>query len=245
MLEHLPTSIDPIGPFVRRITEDVKLNDKESALLQSISSLGVQVQAGECIRSEDKMRCWIVTSGWAYYTRTAADGRRQIFSFIVPGDAIGIVDGPFEVDKTEVLALTSVGLIDASRVRVASANDDSCDNIRHACEIERSRECVRLLDHIFRLGRLSAEERMAHLLLELNHRLERVGLAHSGSFEFPPSQAQLGDALGLSLVHTNRVMQSLRAEGLLTNTQKRTVSLDLEGLARRARPGSESSVDYA
>jgi hypothetical protein len=37
----------------------------------------------------------------------------------------------------------------------------------------------------------------------------------------------------------------LRAEGLLTNTQKRTVSLDLEGLARRARPGSESSVDYA
>jgi biotin operon repressor len=80
---------------------------------------------------------------------------------------------------------------------------------------------------------------MAHLLLELNERLEKVGLAQQGTFDFPPSQTQLGDILGLSLVHINRVMHALREERLMIQTQRRIVTLNLEGLARRTGPGSE------
>jgi CRP-like cAMP-binding protein len=235
-LEILSPSFNSAEAFLRRTSAVISLNEQESALLRNIASQTEYFDAGACIRSAAKMRSWIVAAGWAYYSRAAADGRQQIFSFIIPGDTIGIVDGPFEADKTEVRALTSVKLIDATAMRRASMSGEPYENIRDACEVERSLESVRLLDHLFRLGRLSAEERMAHLLLELNHRLEKVGLAHQGTFELPASQAQLGDCLGLSLVHINRVLQALRQERLIGSPRKRVMSLDLEGLPRRANP---------
>jgi CRP-like cAMP-binding protein len=70
--------------------------------LQSIASQTASFRAGDCARSEASTRCWIVASGWACYARAGANERRQIFSFILPGDAIGLADGPFEADKTEV-----------------------------------------------------------------------------------------------------------------------------------------------
>jgi CRP-like cAMP-binding protein len=239
-VERLPTSPDALEPFLRQATALVRLGDEEIALLRSFSSSIEGFAPGDCIRPDPKMRCWIVASGWAYYMRAAADGRRQIFSLILPGDTIGIVDGPFERDETEVRALTSTRLIDATRLRWAITHDAPCANVRRACELISSLEGVRLLDQVFRLGQLSAEERLAHLLLELNDRLEKIGLAHQGTFDFPPSQAQLGDILGLSLVHINRVMHALREERLMIQTQRRVVTLNLEGLARRAGVGSEA-----
>ncbi len=72
-----------------------------------------------------------------------------------------------------------------------------------------------LLDHIVRLGRQTAYERMAHLLLELRWRLAEVGLGDERKFPLPLTQEVLADALGLSIVHVNRTLQQLRREGLL------------------------------
>jgi len=60
---------------------------------------------------------------------------------------------------------------------------------------------------------------MAHLLIELSTRLKAIGRTRDGEFALPITQTDLGDCLGLSVVHTNRVLQHLRKEGLVTLTR--------------------------
>jgi GAF domain-containing protein len=66
---------------------------------------------------------------------------------------------------------------------------------------------------------------MAHLFCEIWFRLKSVGLAHDNAFSLPATQADLGDALGLSLVHVNRTIQRLRADGLISVNRDRVVRL--------------------
>jgi CRP-like cAMP-binding protein len=68
---------------------------------------------------------------------------------------------------------------------------------------------------VVNLGQRSAAGRMAHLLVELYHRLKAIGRAGDGIFDLPITQTELADCLGLSTVHVNRVLQDLRKQGLL------------------------------
>jgi hypothetical protein len=71
---------------------------------------------------------------------------------------------------------------------------------------------------------------LAHLLCELLVRLQAVGLATENSYEFPVTQGELGDTLGISTVHVNRMLKQLRKDGLLTLQRHRLTILDLERL---------------
>jgi len=84
------------------------------------------------------------------------------------------------------------------------------------------------------LGRRSTLQHLAHLICELYLRLEVVGLAEKGSFTFPITQEQLGDALGLSTVHVNRTLQDLRATGLVQWRGTSVTITDFEKLASLA-----------
>jgi CRP-like cAMP-binding protein len=85
------------------------------------------------------------------------------------------------------------------------------------------------------LGRLSAHERMAHLLCELFLRLQAVGLTRDHSYDLPITQAELADAFGLSPVHVNRTFQDLRGQGLITSQGKTLVINDWERLQQVAQ----------
>ena len=75
---------------------------------------------------------------------------------------------------------------------------------------------------------------MAHLLCELTLRLRTVGLVTDDSYQLPVTQQQLGDALGLSLVHVNRTVQLLRSERLITWVGKTVTISDWERLQQIA-----------
>ena len=68
-------------------------------------------------------------------------------------------------------------------------------------------------------GRLTAFERLAHLLLEFHSRLKQAGLANGFSLRMPLTQEMLADGLGLSIVHVNRTLQHLRRENLVRLTE--------------------------
>src|SRR5262249_46760962 len=75
-----------------------------------------------------------------------------------------------------------------------------------------------LMNQVLRLGRLTAYERMCHLLLELHERLAWVGLATDGAFVLIPKQEVIADAIGLSVVHVSRMLSQLRQDRLLDLT---------------------------
>ena len=78
------------------------------------------------------------------------------------------------------------------------------------------------------LGRRAAETRLAHFLCEVTYRLS--GGSRRDQFEFPLTQRELGDLLGLSAVHVNRTLQSLRGQGLIELNHQRLTVRDQAGL---------------
>jgi CRP-like cAMP-binding protein len=80
------------------------------------------------------------------------------------------------------------------------------------------------------MGRRSAYARIAHLFCEMVVRMRAAGLVHQNRCSFPITQQHLSDALGLSAVHTNRTLQALRGEGLLTFQGGELVIMDWPGL---------------
>lgn len=69
---------------------------------------------------------------------------------------------------------------------------------------------------VVNVGSRESERRIAHLFCELRTRLKAIGLTTGGSFVLPITQMQLGDTVGLSAVHVNRSLRSLREAGLVT-----------------------------
>ncbi|MBL0404233.1 winged helix-turn-helix domain-containing protein [Microvirga aerilata] len=85
------------------------------------------------------------------------------------------------------------------------------------------------------LGHMEARERLAHFLCELRDRLQPAGLMNEDSYELPITQEELGDAFGTSTVHINRVLQDLRADGLITSRGKTLIINDLKRLQEQAQ----------
>jgi CRP-like cAMP-binding protein len=150
-------------------------------------------------------RRMLILEGWAARTRMFEDGQLQIMSFLLPGDLIGNCTHSNPVSVCSVTALTDVRYCLAPAPRLSST-------LAEAYAASRACEEAYLLAQIARLGRLTAEERLADLLLELLERLELCGLANGGKFAFPLTQNMLADATGLTVVHVNRMIGQLRRQ---------------------------------
>lgn len=176
-----------------------------------------------------------VVSGWVCRQRILADGRRQIVSFVLPGDPIGPLLRPRIASPCSATALTQVETVDGT-VLTDAANEpgESRQGITRAVHLMDRLGEVLLRDQIVRLGRQTAYERVLHLLLEFRDRLLLVGLGQRDRFAMPLTQETLADALGLSVVHVNRTLQQIRRDGLIELRSGGVVLHDLENIEAMA-----------
>jgi CRP-like cAMP-binding protein len=173
----------------------------------------------------------VIVSGWAAAARSLLDGRRQILQIFLPGDVLGL--SALHLDG--IVALTSVTTTDAGPLAAAlAAGDPAHLALRLAWERAQAARQRQLLNHIVRLGRLSAHERTAHLLLELVERHRRAGLSDGRRIPWPLTQETLADVLGLSVVHVNRILQQLRRENMIALRAGQLVLPDADRLAAMA-----------
>jgi CRP-like cAMP-binding protein len=158
----------------------------------------------------------IVLAGWAARIRMLSDGRRQILSFVIPGDVFGYSARPRAFSLSPIVALTPVAFAPVEPIQeaIANANGKASALAVTGWDLLDINEAL-TVSHITRLGRQNAYERVAHLFLELYYRLNAVGLATALSFPLPLTQEILADALGLSVVHTNRMLQQLKRDGYI------------------------------
>jgi len=133
------------------------------------------------------------------------------------------------ISTYDVLPLTEVMIFPAP----PAVPDGTHTGLAEAYGVSKAWDEACTLGHITRLGRLSAYERIADLMLEVYERLTAAGLTHGHSFHMPLTQDTLADALGLTSVHVSRTMQSLRQDGVLS-MDSRTVTLN--DPARLAQP---------
>jgi CRP-like cAMP-binding protein len=169
--------------------------------------------------------------GWVLRTRYLSDGRRQIFGFVLPGDAIGLCERENPPALASLVACTAVVLCDVAAARAAClGHDPDFPQIALAHRRAVALDEAYLLHEIVRIGRQTAYERLVHLLLELGARCQACGLSDGFSFELPLTQEILADCLGLSIVHVNRTLQILRHEQLIGQKSSLVTIKDKEKL---------------
>jgi CRP-like cAMP-binding protein len=179
-------------------------------------------------------RARIVLSGWAARVRMLSDGRRQILSFLLPGDAFGIAARPCGFAPCTISALTAVTIAELPGLSSAIAGPDVSQGLGAIAWCILRHEEMFLQNQLVRVGRQTAYERTAHLLLELYHRLKAVSFTQGNGYVLPLTQEMLADALGLSVVHTNRTLQQLRRDKLIETHGSAISILQPETLARVA-----------
>ncbi len=205
--------------LLHRLRAHAALSAAEMELVLSVSAVPKTHPAGSliCPRSDGTPHPRMIVSGWACRPRILPDGRRQMLNLLLPGDLMGDRGGRRPLALNPVAALTPVRTIGVDRLFAALADTPRAypGIVEALAALERVEE-TQLLDHVVRLGCQSALQRMAHLLLELHARLAVIGFTHDSTFPMPLTQETLGELLGLSLVHTNRIVAQLRREALVT-----------------------------
>lgn len=202
---------------ILRLSAVADLSAAELAILNDMSRKTRVYLPREELWSETKT-CLprVLISGWACRQRTLGDGRRQIVSFLLPGDPCHSLERPSVPGPCVVVALTTVVVADARALEVAINEYPLIyPGLVSAIRLLSIRSYFLLEDQIVRLGRQTAYERMLHLLLEIRERLTVVCMVTKNVFPLPLTQEILADALGLSIVHVNRTLQQIRKDGIL------------------------------
>jgi CRP/FNR family transcriptional regulator len=158
------------------------------------------------------------------------DGRRQILHFALPGAVLGFHPGRGAMMTYGAQALTDTVVCVIPRKALESLSKQRPEiGMRLATLISRDRSLA--FDHLTSIGRQSARERVAHLLLELfvRYRGQWLGSRIDG-MQLPLTQEHIGDATGLTFVHVNRVLRDLREEGIVEFHYRRLRILDPDKL---------------
>ncbi|MCC6006353.1 MAG: Crp/Fnr family transcriptional regulator [Rhodobacteraceae bacterium] len=219
------------SPLTRKLLAFVVLSETDLATLTRFDRRRRSFMSGHEMIHEGqaKASAFILSEGWACSYKLLPDGERQIVDFQIPGDFLGLRSILFRTADHSVEAVTR---IEATEVLATDILDAFAQAPRLAAAVlwAASRDEAMVVEHLVNLGRRSAEERMAHFLLEMGARLALVGLGDRTGFDCPLTQYHLADALGLSAVHVNRVLRQLREEGLVTFRNGRVVFDDFKGL---------------
>ncbi len=223
------------SPLARKLSTFVALSAADLATLARFDRRRRTYMSGQNMIHEGQPNAsaFVLADGWACSYKMLQDGERQIVDFQIPGDFLGLRSILFRTADHSVEAITR---IEASEMLESDILDAFSNAPRLATAIlwAASRDEAMVVEHLVNIGRRSAEERMAHFLLELGARLQLVGLADRTGFDCPLTQYHLADLLGLSAVHVNRVLRHMREDGLVTFKKGRVVFDDFDRLTKLA-----------
>lgn len=157
----------------------------------------------------------LLLDGMAARYKMLGGGRRQISAIHVAGDFVDLHSFLIKVMDHGVTALTTctVALVPHETLKEIT---ETSPHLTRMLWLSTLIDAAVYREWITNMGQRAALERAAHLLCEIFVRLRAVDRTDGMSFRLPLTQAGLGDALGLSLVHVNRVVQGLRAQGLVS-----------------------------
>ncbi|HEY4143266.1 MAG TPA: Crp/Fnr family transcriptional regulator [Pseudolabrys sp.] len=151
---------------------------------------------------------YTVLSGWAFRYKMLDDGRRQILNYALPADMVGLQGALMHEMEHSVEALTPLTLCVFPRAKLWDLYS-KFPSLAFDITWLAAREEQLIDEQLVNLGRRTALERTAYLLLHLYVRAEEAGMVKDGTIQFPFTQQHLADTLGMSLVHTNKTLKRL------------------------------------
>ncbi len=218
--------------LVRRLQFYARLRATDIALVEGFKARISRYERGEQIitAGEKTGSLLIIQQGWAIRYKTLDDGRRQILNVLLPGDMFDLqvlvkAEADHNVEAATPLTLKAVAP-DALRAAL-----DSSGTLTMAFWWTQVQEEAFLREQIIRNGRQTARERIGHLLLELHRRARIAGMGTEDGFRLPLTQTAIADMLGLTPIHTNRVLRMFEKDGLIRRDRTWLEFVDADRLA--------------
>jgi CRP-like cAMP-binding protein len=203
-------------PLIAKLETRARLTERDRDDLNALYSSAREIGARRnIIREGDRPdHVLLMVEGWAARYKLLPDGARQITAFLIPGDFCDI--------HATLLDEMDHGITTLTRSRVAFIERGKMDSLTERPSLAKAFWWTTLVDEavlrnwIVNIGRRDAYEAIGHLICELYVRLKNVGLVEDHRYDLPLTQEEIGDALGLTPVHVNRVLQRLRSEDLIS-----------------------------
>jgi CRP-like cAMP-binding protein len=221
--------------FIRKLNLFAPLSGADSKMLEHVCSKPLSIKARQDLIAEGEAPdvVHLILQGFACRYKVLPEGTRSIMAYLLPGDMCDWHAFILKDMDHSVATLSPCQVVEIPRAAVLEITDKYPAITRALWWIALVDEAV-LREWIVNVSRRSAEQAVAHLFCELLARLEAVGLRVADGFEFPVTQSELADTIGLSAVHVNRVIQELRARKLIVlNTQGLQI-LNIEALKKLA-----------
>jgi CRP-like cAMP-binding protein len=208
---------------------------KELAFIDGFKRGELVAEPGSAVLTEgsNSAHLYTVLSGWGFRYKLLEDGRRQILNLVMPGDFIGLQGSVLKEMQHSVEALSAMLLCVFERDRLWDlyANYPA---LAYDITWLAAREEQTLDEHLLSVGRRSALERLAYLLLFIFSRAEARRMTRKNTLVFPFTQQHIADTLGLSLVHTNKTLKRLSAMQLVHWHDRRFEIVDHDKLTEIA-----------
>lgn len=224
-------NISPHLQIIQQIETTTKLSGEQREALMTLPLRVKQISGkSDVVRiGERPHEACVILNGLACRYKIASGGRRQILSLHFSGDMPDLHGLHVKTMDHAIGAITatSVAMIPHEAMKaLISEHPSLADVFTRQAMIEGS--IAR--EWILNLGQRTGSERIAHVICEVFMRLRALKLADSVSFRLPISQAELGEATGLTSVHVNRVLQKLRGAELIASQRDLHRIIDWEGL---------------
>ena len=226
---------DPASLIVRKLSRLGELHADDRAAIAALSFTVAAVGSNEyLVRERDvPSRCCVLLTGYACRHKMVRSGARQIVSFHLPGDILDLqhLQLPYADHNVQMITAGEVAWIPAEQLSRLTAQRP---NINSALWRDVLIDGSIYREWVLNVGRRDARSRIAHMLCEFATRRAAAGLGSAEHFELPMTQEQIGDATGLTAVHVNRMLQSLRDEGVLSRHGRTIHIVDDDRLRRIA-----------
>ena len=230
-LRLVPCESCPLRPLhvFRQFSED------ELAFVSTFKSGELTAEPGTTLFLEGSNSAHLYTllSGMAFRYKLLPDGRRQILNFVFPGEFVGLQGSIANEMQHSVEVLGNSVLCVFPRDKLWDLYS-RYPSLAFDITWLAAREEQLLDEHLLSVGRRSAQERTAFMLLHLYRRAEAVGLAKNHKVVFPFTQQHIADTLGMSLVHTNKTLRRLYNMKVVRWQGREFEILDWERLAQLA-----------
>jgi CRP-like cAMP-binding protein len=225
------TSYPSSNPLTRKLSHYALLSESDRQVLDALIAHDEYFPADVDIIAEGMAprSVFVVKEGMGIRYRNLPDGGRQIMTFLIPGDLCDVHAFLLKTMDHSLATITPVRIAPIARNGILDLFYQR-PRISAALWWSSLQEEAILRERIVSLGRRDARGRIAYMLCELLWRHAAVGLTNGGTFLLPLTQTELGDTLGLTPVHVNRILKEFRQRGLITIERKMLNLLDIEGL---------------
>lgn len=224
-----------ITPHLKKLRKRTEISPEEERVMRGlivetrrVPSDRILIRAGEELNNSV-----FLLDGWMARSKDMATGERQVTELHVTGDFPDLHGFTLKRLDHDIVTLSecTIGIVPHERLLEVTRD---YPHLTRIFWFSTNVDAAITRELALSLGQRSAIARMAHLFCELYVRLDVVGRTRGNQYEFPLTQRELSECLGLTVVHVNRTLQELRRKGLVEFENRHLTILDrlgLEGIA--------------